>query len=203
MTATSAIPGYPAPSDPHVYDDHSGTGSVPGGLSWGAQSEAATLGNALGLTSAQTYKIELIVTQERADRYALGSVPSKADDARIKQHAGDQIRALLTPEQRVKFNLVPERLGGGLIGKSPWDQLDRLDKLVHLTPAQKKPILDELIDRTENLMENQAPERAAEAREIRLGMNAEIRALLTPEQQKILDASVEKHRTKLGDPGHS
>lgn len=156
---------------------------------------ARELEKALGLTTIQTHEVADISTQESADCQALGPLPSPSS-ATIRQRARDQIRALLTPEQRAKFNLVPERLGGGLTGKSPWEQLERLDKLVHLTPAQKQPVLNEFIDRTENLMENQGPEKTARAQEIRSVMNAEIRALLTPEQRVVLDALLEKHQKK-------
>lgn len=181
---------------PHDDDDHSGAASIPrySGAQAKAQDLAATLQHNLGLTDAQTYKIELIFIQENVDFHPAGRtaerILSKAEVASIRQRTRDQIRVLLTPTQRANFNLISQKNGGGLIGASPWKQLERLDKLVHLTAAQKQPILDELIDRTENLMENKAPEQAAKEQEIRLAMNAEIRALLTPEQQTILDDSL-------------
>ena len=161
------------------------------------RSRARELESALDLTTVQTHQIANIITQETADCQALGPAPWPPAHP-IRQRARDQIRALLTPEQRAKFNLIPEKMGGGLTGLSPWEQLDKLDKLVHLAPGQKKPVLDELIDRTENLMENQAPEQASKAQEIRLVISAEIRALLTPEQQKILDTAEAKHREQSG-----
>lgn len=166
------------------------------------QTRARELEHALELTTTQTHQVVDISIQESADCQALGPSPSPSSTL-IRQRARDQIRALLTPEQRAKFNLIPERLGGGLIGKSPWEQRERLDKLVHLTPAQKQPVLDALIDRTENLMENQGREQTARAQEIRSITNAEIRALLTPEQQKILDASPKNRREKSGNSDSS
>ena len=153
------------------------------------------LQQAIELSNEQTFKIERILTKEAADCQAMGPPPWPPASP-IRQRARDDIRALLTPGQRAKFNLVPESSGGGLFGLSPWEQLAWLDKLVHLSPEQKPPVLNGLIDRTENLMENHGPEKAGKRNEIRAEMYVEIRALLTPEQQKILDASLEKHAAK-------
>jgi hypothetical protein len=166
------------------------------------KTRSQALQQAIGLSDELTFKIERILTQEAADCQAMGPPPWPPASP-IRQRARDDIRALLTPEQRAKFNLVPESHGGGLFGLSPWEQLARLDKLVHLAPEQKPPVLEALIDRTENLMENHGPEKVAKRDEIRRVMYTEIRAMLTAEQQKILDASLEKHGAKSLDSGNS
>jgi beta-lactamase regulating signal transducer with metallopeptidase domain len=156
------------------------------------QSMAWDLKNAIdGLTTPQMHKIAAILIDEWADRETLSwaKMSSPATVAPIRKRALDQVRALLTPEQRVQFDLIPQNLGGGLVGMSPWDQLDRLNKLVHLTAAQKSAALEVYIQGTEILMENRAPDQAAEAGKIRVAMRKYISALLTPEQQKIWNAA--------------
>lgn len=185
----------------HATRDYSDVGGAPRPEIQG-KIRSQALQQAIGLSDELTYKIELILTQEAADCQAMGP-PPWPPAAPIRQRARDDIRALLTLEQRVKFNLVPESHGGGLFGLSPWEQLARLDKLVHLAPEQKQPVLEALIDRTENLMENHGPEKVAKRDEIRRIMYAEIRAMLTAEQQKVLDASLEKHGAKSWDSGNS
>ncbi len=127
------------------------------------KNRSQALQQAIGLTNEQTFKIERILTQETADCQAMGAAALAVGGTGSAWRARDEIRALLTPLQRAKFNLVPESHGGGLFGPSPWEQLARLDKLIHLAPEQKQPVLEALIDRTENLMENHGPEKSDEA----------------------------------------
>lgn len=188
VTATDVVPGGPAPSDPTRFEDHSGAAGIP---NTGAMAKytAAGLQDTLGLTVAQARQIELILSQESGDIQMHGGVRSPDFVIPAQLHARSQIRALLTPEQRAQYNLIPWYFGGGLVGLSPWVQLDQLDRLAHLTSAQKKAALEIYIEGTETLMENRAPKPTAQTRETRFAVRKEIRALLTPEQQKIWDAT--------------
>jgi Spy/CpxP family protein refolding chaperone len=178
-------------NDGYLYEEPRYVVDNPNYAAW-AKDETIALCDTLDLTTAQTAKVKIILSEELAALYAPGKTAVKP----IRQQAQAQIRALLTPGQRAKFNLIPQKEGGGLVGRTPWEQLDRLEKLVHLTASQKQPVLNELIDRTENLMENQAPEQTARRDEIRQVFDGEIRALLTPAQQKLLDAALAEHREK-------
>ena len=177
--------------DDHYRDELLGESEAPH-PDWVAENIAYFLKRALKLSAGQTSQIELILKRGAGDVLALGAAPPPAALAAIRQRMRDQIRPLLTEEQRARFNLISQQAGGGLVGMSPWDQVNRLDQLVHLTPAQKKAVLDEYIDLVENLMEAQAPEQAAQAKEVRKTIKKEIRALLTPEQRKLWDATPAK-----------
>jgi hypothetical protein len=191
------------PSSPTRHVDQSGFPGDPVYKARLAGSRAAKLKPALGLTAEQAREIELIITQEEFDLDALGPVPARTTMRPIQLRAREQIRSLLSADQRLKFNLIPLKFGGGLLGKSPWEHLDRLDKLVHLAPARKGPVLDELIAWTEDRMEGAAPDQASQAQEDRLMVREQIRALLTPRQRQLLDAALDGHRRKSGDAGNS
>jgi|GEM_PF-2557632 len=160
---------------------------------------AQWLKDAIDLTTEQTDKIAILFINEKVELNALGYVPPHGAVAAVRQRYLEQVRALLTPGQRAKFNLIAQKFGGGRIGRSPWDLVDQLDKLVHLTPAQKSAALDVFIAGTELVTENDGPEQAAMARKIRLAMKDDIRGLLTPDQQKIWDMQPKKNRAKSSE----
>jgi hypothetical protein len=165
------------------------------GIAW-------TLKDAIDLTTPQARQAEIIFTNEWVDIQALGPFPRQSAVMPIRRRTVEQVRALLTPGQRAKFDVYPQRYGGGMFGLSPWDRLDRLDRLLHLTPSQKEGALKVLVEGTEVLMELQAPAEAPNARRVRAAMIADLRAVLSPEQQRILDESRARSKER-GEPAGS
>ena len=141
----------------------------------------------LTLSPRQKHDLAAIYTEENVAITNGAPAPSKATLLKLAFAANDRIRPLLTPAQRGKFNLIPIGSGGGLVGRSPWERLDRLDKLVKLSAAQKKDALNVYLVGTEGLMENQSPDNAAAANQIKAAMAADIRSILTSEQRKLWD----------------
>jgi RNA polymerase sigma factor (sigma-70 family) len=71
--------------------------------------------------------------------------------------------------------------------------VERLDKLVHLTAAQKTQAADVFTNENDALQAIASPEdRLVEGMPIRQNARAQIRALLTPEQQQIYDAAPQR-----------
>jgi hypothetical protein len=159
--------------------------------------QAWNLTRALDLASVQTDKIGIILTSEITALDALGDSPAPATKASIRQRAADQIRPLLTVQQEAGFNLIPQEYGGGLVGFTPEERVDRLDSWVHLKRAQKSAALKIYREATETLMENQAPEKIDQARNIRHAMKQEILALLEPKQRALWNAA------ENGDESHA
>lgn len=157
-----------------------------------AQHRVELLDLKLSLTASQKHEIEAIYTEEISEIMTLGAAPSRDAQGKISLAASERIRPLLTPEQRQKFNLIPMGSGGGLLGKSPWEQLERLDTLVHLSTDQKNSALKVYVIGTEALMENQLPENAAAVRKIRTAMSEDINRILTPAQREIWEAEPAK-----------
>lgn len=154
---------------------------------------ARELKDALGLTTGQTWQIANIYIQEWVDKEWLGPLPSPEAFAPVRQRALDQVRALLTPEQRAQFNLLPLWSGGGLTTRSPWDQVDMLDKLVHLSPHEKALALRAYIETTEGLMEiPEAGRTSPLAVELHVATRNYIRTLLTPEQRRVWELTSQK-----------
>jgi Spy/CpxP family protein refolding chaperone len=150
----------------------------------------------LNLTTEQTDRIAILFINENVELDALGYVPSRGAVTAVRQRWQAQVRDLLTPDQRGKFNLLAQSYGGGRVGKSPWDLLERLDRLVHLTPTQKTAALDILIRGTEFVAESDGPDQAAMVRKIHQATKEEIRGLLTADQLKLWQAAPRKSRTK-------
>jgi Spy/CpxP family protein refolding chaperone len=190
--------GAPAPdskADPPVFVGGIGAPTGMGRPDVIGKWKSWMLKESIDITTAQMWQVEVIYTNEWVDIQALGRPPlrSRAEVNKIHKRAFEQVRAILTPEQRVKFNLLPQHLGGGLTTRSPWDRADQLDKLVHLTPAQKEQALSVFIAAAEELGEAGAGAPSAQLATINRTMRRMIRSILTPEQQKIWDASRRSH----------
>src|SRR5262249_33252400 len=102
--------------------------------------------------------------------------------------ARKEIRAVLTPQQRNRYDLAPERVGGGAEQDFAFE-LKQLDQLVHLTREQfekaKKTFASGVLAQAQFADEENGPE----TRRIRANTQEEIRALLTPEQLKIYNST--------------
>ena len=169
-----------------------GAASRPYGLSPAAYGKVLELREDIGISESQMVAIGILYMQEDRDRAALGRSPSQRDLIRLHRGTLNRVRILLSPGQRVQFNLIPASFGGGLMGMSPWSQLDRLDRLVGLAESQRWPLLKVYLSGTEHLMECQMPALVSQAKSVRLGMFRDIRSLLTPAQQRIWDATPAK-----------
>ncbi len=78
------------------------------------------------------------------------------------------------------------RKGGGR--GSPDAQIERIDAAVTLTAEQKTKVREILASVQEKTQALPKEERRAQGAELRKASNAQIRAVLTPEQQKKFDA---------------
>ncbi len=179
------------PDDP-IFVGGIGATGTPYGFSPVVYAKVLSLQESIGLTESQMATIGVLFMREDRDKGALGRNPPARAVAQLHKLVLNQIRTLLTPGQRVQFNLLPSGNGGGLVGMGPWNQLNRLNKLVNLTEAQKWPLLQAYVADTEKLMECQTPELASQAKAARLALLRDVRALLTPEQRKIWDATPRK-----------
>ena len=78
--------------------------------------------------------------------------------------------------------------GRGGRGMDPAQMLARLDEAVTLTADQKTKVTDIYKKMTDQMGALAPEDRRTKGQEIRTATNAEIRALLTPDQQKKFDA---------------
>jgi RNA polymerase sigma factor (sigma-70 family) len=115
----------------------------------------------------------------------------------IRQNTRVQIRALLSESQQKIYNTSSQRLGGGSI-YDPAAMAARLDEMVSLTEAQTMQaaaIFQKSIDRGQPLEPIKTDGSAPAA--IWNDAKAELRALLTPEQQKKFDAQFGQERPEI------
>jgi Spy/CpxP family protein refolding chaperone len=141
------------------------------------------------LTADQKLRAAEIFRNENAILDAFTNIDDRAlkgMDARVESRA--QIRALLTPEQRKKFDVSPQSLGGGL-PVDPQNLVDRLDQVVSLTADQKAKALqiiwNDLTDQLAATPEGQALKGFMWQQPVR----DQLRALLTPAQQAKFDVT--------------
>jgi len=156
----------------------------------GMNTDAAVdrLDQLVSLTADQRIQAAKILADEID---ALQAFPSLEDRTikgmPIRQHAQAQIRALLTPIQQKIYDTTPQRRGGGAL-QDINAAVERLDKLVNLTGDQKVQATDVFTMQNNSLQAfSSLEERMNKGMPIRQHARAQIRALLTPEQQKIYD----------------
>jgi Spy/CpxP family protein refolding chaperone len=107
----------------------------------------------------------------------------------VRQDTRAQIRAILTPEQQQIYNTTPVRLGGGSL-LDPAAIESRIDKVVTLTDDQIAPVAAIYQKAIDTFRALSADDRAnGEAAAIQKSAQAQVRALLTPEQQQKFDAN--------------
>jgi hypothetical protein len=150
--------------------------------------EVARLDAVVHLTAAQksealqifTDQIEALVEIPAADR------PEKG--APIRQGTRASIRALLTPEQQQQYDATPQNRGGNQ-KVNPVNLGVRLDTVVNLNDDQIRQVAAIYIQESADLQPLTPEELPTKGRAIRQAAAAQIRALLTPEQQKRFDAN--------------
>lgn len=149
----------------------------------------ASLDQAVSLTSEQKPLALAIVEKAVADRLALPASVPAAELSQIPTRLRREIRAILSPAQQRKYDRTPQINGGGLTMMSPENRLARLDALIPLSPEQKAAGLEIFRQELDELLD------IPEADRPRLGMDARqaarkvLRAILTPAQREIYDAT--------------
>ena len=151
------------------------------------ESMVASLDSALGLTESQKTQAMDIVQAAIAGMEALPEADRLEQGAPIREHMRRQIRAILTPEQQKIYDRTPQAYGGGLTMMTPENQVARLNTLVPLTDAQKAVALKIFDDELEALLAIPEADRPAQGAVARRAALADVRAILTPEQQKTYD----------------
>src|SRR5439155_18060268 len=103
-----------------------------------------------------------------------------------RQATRADLRALLTPEQRKKYDVSPQSLGGGLAA-DPANLVAFLDQAIPLTAEQRKKataiLWDDITDQMAALPEDKPLPGFRWSDPVR----AKLRAVLTPEQQAKFD----------------
>jgi hypothetical protein len=141
----------------------------------------ARLDQLVGLTSDQKAKAAQIFQTEDQSIEALAPNDRLVKGSDARQSSRQQIRALLTPPQRNKFDLAPQTMGGGL-RTNPDNLVDRLHQLLNFSAEQKQ--------RAREILWNELADQLAavpEGGELpgfrwRDATRDQLRAILTPEQ---------------------
>jgi periplasmic protein CpxP/Spy len=92
----------------------SGEGKKGGGRGgMNAEAQVARIDEAVKLTADQKTKITAILTKVQSDVMALPQDERRTKGMELRQAANKEIRALLTDEQKTKFDAMPPAGGGG------------------------------------------------------------------------------------------
>ena len=142
----------------------------------------ARVDEALALTAQQKVQATEIFTRQLASLATLSESERFQGSIRINAAAREEIRAILTVEQRWRYDRTPQNEGGGLTMVSPETKVTRLDALVGLTPAQKLSAAKIFADELDALLAIPKEERLQKGATARQAAKAQIEALLTPEQ---------------------
>ncbi|HWA08080.1 MAG TPA: hypothetical protein VG838_01300 [Opitutaceae bacterium] len=150
--------------------------------------EVARLDTLVQLTAEQktaalqifTDQIEALMDIPSADRIEKGTP--------IRQGTRAAIRALLTPEQQQTYDATPQIRGGGQ-KMNPVNMGVRLDGVVNLSDEQIRQVAVIYIQEAADLQPLTPAEQPTKGRTIRQAAAAQIRELLTPEQQQKFDAN--------------
>ena len=142
----------------------------------------------VSLSADQKPRITEIVNRTMAALGAL-SPAERLQDFTILAKMRADIREVLTPEQRKKYDRAPQTAGGGLTLAKPENKLDRLDQLVALTTEQKGQAIKIFTTEFETLLELPEAERGVGGMTVRKATREAIRTILKPEQQAKYDAA--------------
>jgi len=141
------------------------------------------------LTANQRAQAVEIFTKENADLQAIPSVEDRlVKGMPIRQATREKIRALLTPEQQQIYDNTPQSEGGGQT-TSPVNMTERIDRTVTLTDEQTLQVAAIYAQEARAIQSLTPEERASKGVEIGRSARAQVRALLTPEQQKKWNAN--------------
>ncbi len=144
------------------------------------QAVALTAGQKAAALQIFAAQIEALSDIPPADRLEHG--------APIRQGTKAQIRDLLSQVQQQKYDATPQNRGGGQ-KVNPLNVASRLDAVVTFTDDQIRQVAGILTQESADLQPLTPDEQSTKGRQIRQVAQAQIRALLTPEQQKKFDAN--------------
>jgi Spy/CpxP family protein refolding chaperone len=186
---TTSLPAVPRPAPRAPASPPAPVPAIPAPKQTAIETRITRLDTLVRLTPEQQLQVAAIF-QKEADALAAFSPGEdrmlQGMDAR--QGARAEVRALLTPEQRRKYDVTPQGLGGGM-RTNPESLMQRLDQVVTLSADQKKQATaifwDDIIDQMAAL----PPEQ--ELPGFRWGdkVREQLRVVLTPEQQAKFDAT--------------
>lgn len=153
------------------------------------QNMADRLDQAVGLSSGQRAQAIEIFQKEIEALNAFTPQERLVRGMEARQGALAGVRAILSPVQRKHYDLTPQSQGGGLTMMSPENEVARLDAAVALTAGQKAAAVGIFAEQIEALMDIPPADRPEKGAPIRQAAKAQIRALLTSEQQQKYDAT--------------
>jgi hypothetical protein len=150
---------------------------------------ADRLDNVVHLTDGQRDQAVEIFAKENDALQAIASFEDRLEKGMpIRQAARAQIRALLTPAQQQVYDRTPQSEGGGQT-MSPVNMAERLDRTVNLTDDQTLQVAAIYEHQAEAMQALTPEERATQGPGINQAARAQVRALLTPQQQQRWDAN--------------
>ncbi len=144
----------------------------------------------VNLTADQTVRAAAIFTRQNDATEAFATVEDRIMNSMdIRQDSRAQIRSILTPAQLEIYDTSPQRVGGGSM-QDPAAIVSRVDNVVTLTDDQIAPVAAIYQKESDAWQALSADDRAnGEAAAIQKSAQAQVRALLTPEQQQKFDAN--------------
>ncbi len=149
----------------------------------------ARLDNVVGLSGSQRAQALEIFSKETDALNAFTPQERPVKGMEIRQAALAEVRALLSPVQRKRYDLTPQGQGGGLTLMTPENEVARLNVAVALTADQKAGAMEIFTEQIEALMDIPPADRLEKGAPIRQATKARVRALLTAEQQEKYDAT--------------
>ncbi len=153
------------------------------------QGRVSRLDTLVHLTPEQKAKIAAVFAKEAAalDGFAAGEERAlKGGEARQASRA--EVRALLTDDQRSKYDVSPQQLGGGLPA-NPDNLTLFMDQAIPLTAEQKKQVSAILWDEITDQIAAMPPDKALPGFRWSDKVRDRLRAVLTPEQQAKFDVT--------------
>ncbi len=149
----------------------------------------ASVDGLVSLTREQRKLVTEIVNHTVAEILAVPADRRTLDDGATRNQMRRDIREVLTPAQRIKYDRAPQISGGGLTLALPENKVTRLDQLVRLNADQKAQALKIFTAEFDALLALTEADRLAGGANARQTMREAIRAILKPEQQVKYDAA--------------
>jgi RNA polymerase sigma factor (sigma-70 family) len=171
-----------------VARDGGGDKTKRGGMNINAAVER--LDKLVHLTAAQKVQATQIFTDQNSALLAFTSEEDRMIKGMpVRQNARAQIHAILMPAQQKIYDTSPQRLGGGAMQDAA-AIASRVDKVVTLTDDQVAPVAAIYQKLSDALAALSPGDRASgQGASIWKAAKAEVRALLTPEQQQKFDTN--------------
>lgn len=149
----------------------------------------ASVDGLVSLSDPQRKLVTEIVNYAVKESLAVPVERRTLDDGSIRKKMRADIREVLTPAQRIKYDRAPQINGGGLTQALPENRVIRLDQLVRLNADQKAQALKIFNTELEAILALPETERAIGGMPARKATREAIRAILNPEQQAKYDAA--------------